>query len=366
MRIAFFCLTLIHGLIHILGFLKGFGLKEVKELILPVSKPLALVWLAAGILVMVYGILQLANTKYAWLLGLIAVAVSQALIILFWKDAKFGTLPNIAMFLVSLMTYGNYSFNLLTKRETIHILEHVHLSKERVISEADLKELPKVVQKWLRRSGVIGKPYIHLGKVTQKAQMKLKPDQEDWYEAKAVQYSIVDVPAFIWTVDVKMNSLISFRGRDKFEDGKGKMLIKLNSLLPIVKEKGDKLDESSLQRYLGEMVWFPSLALSPYVTWSEENDSSATATLNYKGTKGNGTFYFNPEGDFIKFSAWRYKGNEPDATKYNWVLLVAEHKIVEGIKIPSKMTATWELEDKDWTWLILEITDVWYNERAGR
>lgn len=364
MRIAFLLLILIHGLIHILGFVKGFGLKEVKELTLTLSKPIGLVWLSAGILVILYGILQLANTKYAWLFGFIAVAVSQTLIILFWKDAKFGTLPNIAMLLVSLMTYGNYSFNQLTNGETSNILRQGHVSKERVISEADLKELPKPVKNWLRRSGVIGKPYIILGKVTQKAQMKLKPAQKDWYNAEAVQYSTVDVPAFIWTVDVKMNSMINFKGRDKFKDGKGEMLVTLNSLIPIVDEKGDKLSESSLQRYLGEMVWFPSLALSPHITWSEENDSSATATLDYKGTKGNGTFYFNPEGDFIKFSTWRYKGNGPDATKYKWVLLVAEHKIVEGIKIPSKMTATWELEKEDWTWLKLEIMDIRYNERA--
>ncbi|MDN5330561.1 MAG: hypothetical protein PWP35_2348 [Bacteroidales bacterium] len=37
------------------------------------------------------------------------------------------------------------------------------------------------------------------------------------------------------------------------------MLIKVNSLIPVVNEKGNKLDEGTLQRYLGEIVWFPSL-----------------------------------------------------------------------------------------------------------
>lgn len=127
------------------------------------------------------------------------------------------------------------------------------------------------------------------------------------------------------------------------------MLIKLNSLITIVDEQGNKMDEGSIQRYLGEMVWFPSLALSPYITWQEINETSATATMDYKGTKGSGTFYFNTEGNIIKFSALRYKGNEPDAKRYNWVLLVEEYKTFEGIKVPSKMTATWELEKADWT-----------------
>jgi len=97
-------------------------------------------------------------------------------------------------------------------------------------------------------------------------------------------------------------------------------------------------------------------------------DSSliAKATITYKGTSGSGTFYFNSEGDFIKFSAMRYMGNDSDAKRHEWVLLVDEHKSFEGIKVPSKMTATWKLDSKDWTWIKLEITDIKYNENASQ
>jgi hypothetical protein len=142
------------------------------------------------------------------------------------------------------------------------------------------------------------------------------------------------------------------------------MLIKMNSLIKIVDEKGEKLNEGSMQRFLGEMVWFPSLALSHYITWKEVNDTTATATMDYKGTKASGTFYFSEEGDFVKYTAMRFKGNEDDAKRYEWVLLVDEYKTFEGIKVPSKMTATWKLENEDWTWLKLEIENIEYNEKA--
>jgi hypothetical protein len=57
----------------------------------------------------------------------------------------------------------------------------------------------------------------------------------------------------------------------------------------------------------------------------------------------------------------RYKGNESDAQRYPWVLQVQEHKSFEGIRVPSKMTATWKLEDEDWKWLKLGIVDIKYN-----
>jgi hypothetical protein len=45
MKIAFFLIVLLHGLIHLFGFVKGFELREVKELTLPISKTLGVVWL---------------------------------------------------------------------------------------------------------------------------------------------------------------------------------------------------------------------------------------------------------------------------------------------------------------------------------
>ena len=192
----------------------------------------------------------------------------------------------------------------------------------------------------------------------------MKPEQADWMSATATQYTTIDIPAFIWIVEVKMNSLLSAVGRDKFENGKGEMLIKLNSLLSVVHEKGEKIDEGSLQRYLGEMVWFPSLALSPYIRWEPIDDSAAKATLTYKGTTGSGTFHFNSRGEVTAFSALRYKGNESTAKRHEWIMNITDYKSFEGIKVPCKMTATWKMDGGDWTWLRLEVTDIQYNSNA--
>lgn len=364
MRVAFLILVIIHGIIHTLGFLKGYDLKEIKELTLPISKPIGAIWLIVAVLLLLYGLLYILNTKYAWVVGMLAAVLSQILIILYWKDARFGTIPNLVILVISVIAYGQYNFQRLVHLETTQLMSHNDISKQRIITDKEIAELPRVIQKWLYRSEVIGRPMQGIGKIIQRAEMQLKSDQKNWLSATAVQYTSIDNPAFIWIADVKMNPLLFFRGRDKFEKGKGAMLIKLNALFNIVYESGDKINEGSLQRYLGEMVWFPSLALSPYIEWKELNDTSATATMNFQGTQGSGTFYFNKEGDFVKFTAWRFMGNGPDAKRYEWVLEVEAYRYFEGIKVPSKMTATWKLEDQDWTWLKLEIVDLMYNDRV--
>lgn len=344
-----------------LGFVKSFGFREVKELTLPISKLMGIFWLMATIFFLVYGILYFMNSKYSWLFGLTAVVLSQILIIIFWEDAKFGTMPNVIILFVSIMSFNLFNFQKLIQQETDCILSNNQTIKHKNITEKDIQNLPEPVKKWISNSGIINKPFISFGKVIQKAEIKMKPEQNDWMTASAIQYTTVESPGFIWTVDVKMNSLLNFQGRDKFENGKGEMMIKMNSLFNVVNEKGEKLNEGTIQRFLGEMVWFPSLALSPYITWEQKDETTAKATINYKGTKGSGTFYFNSSGEFTKFSALRYKENKVDSKKYEWILLVDEYKTFEGVKVPAKMTATWKLEERDWTWLKLEVIDIKYN-----
>lgn len=365
MRIVYLIIVLLHGLIHSLGFIKGFGFKEVKELTLPISKPIGFVWLTVTILFLTYGTLYLSNSKYAWFFGLVAVVISQILIIMFWKDAKFGTIPNIFILVVAIASFNYYNFQKLVQQETNHLISQNKIIENKIINENDVKDLPEPVKNWLRNSGAVGKYFISIGEVTQKAEMKMKPEQDNWMTANAIQYTTIDNPAFIWTVDVRMNSLLNFQGKDKFENGKGEMLIKMNSLINVVNEQGEKLDEGTLQRYLGEMVWFPSMALSPYITWEQINYTTAKATMTYKGTTGSGTFYFNANGDVTRFSALRFKGNEAGAKRYDWSMNISDYKIFEGIKVPAIMTSTWKLDEGDWTWLKLEVTNIRYNKNAS-
>ncbi len=364
MKILFLALVFLHGLIHVLGFVKCWGLKDIKELTLPVSRTMGIMWLITAIVTFVYAFTYFVNSRYSWVIGFLVVLLSQTLIIIFWKDAKFGTIPNLLILIVSVISFSAYKFQQQVTQETNAILSMTNISTEKIISDSDIQNLPVPVKTWLKLSGVIGKPFISSGKVIQKAEMKLKPEQKEWMSATAIQYTNIDNPAFIWTVDLKINPMLAFRGRDKFVNGKGKMLIKLNSLINVVDEEGAKLDEGTLQRYLGEMVWFPSLAISPFITWEQIDETSAIATMDYMGTKGSGTFYFNSAGDFYKFSAMRFKDNEKTSQKYEWVLLVQDYKVFEGVKIPAKMTATWKLDEGDWNWLKLEITDLLFNENA--
>lgn len=354
-------IILIHGAIHLMGFVKGFNLANIENLNSDIPKPAALLWLVVFLLFALSVIFYwLANDMWMLFAG-VATVLSTILVIGSWSDAKFGTIPNILIAIAILFSFSSCAFNKKITRETQSILNTVIESPNDIVSEDDISNLPTPVRNWLATSGVIGKEKVHTVWLSQKFLMKLKPEQENWHHATAQQYFTVNKPAFIWTVDMKMSPIIHIKGRDKFVDGKGEMQMKMNSIINLGKETGQKMDEGTLQRYLGEMVWFPSAVLSPFVTWEQVDSLTAKATMTYQGTTGSGTFYFNQQGDFVKFSALRYKGNAPDAKRYEWVIDVDEYAEFEGVRIPSKCRATWKLEEGDWTWCEIEITEIKYN-----
>lgn len=361
MKYLFSIFLFLHGAIHLPGFLKAFNLANIQQLSVNISKSIGLIWLLVFVLFVISGITYL--TKYQWwsIMAILAVILSTFLSILVWKDAKFASIPNVIILLVATLSISQVVFNKKVSNEITQIIEQNAGIESTTVTTAQLAELPSPVAKWLKVSGVVGKEKIHSVWLKQKAQMKMKPEQENWNEATAEQYFTIQNPAFVWKVNMNMTPFIKIAGRDMFVDGKGEMLIKMFSLVNIVNEKGSKMDEGTLQRYLGEIVWFPSAALSPHISWEEIDAFSAKATMEYKGTKGSGTFHFNEKGDFVRYSTLRYKDNDPDAKRYEWVIDVTEHALMNGVKIPEKMTATWKLGEGDWTWLKLHIIDINYN-----
>jgi len=160
-----------------------------------------------------------------------------------------------------------------------------------------------------------------------------------------------------------MMPLLFFTGRDMFKDGKGSMIIKILSLIDVVNDSdNEKLNQATLQRYLGEIVWFPTAALSPLIKWEEVDSLTAKATMIFNNTTGSALFTFNENGDFIKFSAMRYMGTEENSQLKEWIITLNEYKTYDGIKIPVKGEATWKLDDGDFTWYKLEVYDVRYND----
>ncbi len=103
MNIAFILLVLLHGLIHILGFVNAFGLAEVKQLTVPIPKMLGILWLIAFLLSVALAVVFALGFPYWWALALLVATVSQVLIFSSWRDAKYGSVVNGILLVAGVM-----------------------------------------------------------------------------------------------------------------------------------------------------------------------------------------------------------------------------------------------------------------------
>ncbi|PKQ45132.1 DUF6544 family protein [Confluentibacter flavum] len=360
MRFVFAFLIIVHGLIHLMGFLKAFGFANLNQLSKNISKTMGLFWLFAAILLFITTLFYLTKDRW-FFIAVLAIVLSQILIIMSWKDAKFGTVANIIILMVCMSAYGNYIFNKKVSNETTSLLKGVSVNNDSIITKEYLTHLPEIVQKWIQNSGVIAKEKMVSVWLKQQGALKTKPSGK-WMPFEAEQHFDVSHPSFIWSTEVDFMPMVKMVGRDKLVNGEGEMLIKMAGLIPVVDEgKNEKINQAAMLRYMAEMVWFPSAALNKYMTWEpiDSTSAKATFTINYKSVVG--LFKFSSEGHFLSFEAQRYYGAGDDATLETWYVQSKSFKEFDGFKIPNKCEVIWKLKEGDFNWLNLEIIDLKYN-----
>lgn len=361
-RLIFASFIIIHGLVHLMGFGKAFQLLELNQLKLTIQKPVGLLWLTSALLFILVGVIFLLRNDWWWMIAVPAFGLSQLLIFMHWQDAKCGTIVNIIIFVGIVIGYGTWSFKTMVKNE-LDIFVAPVASEQKVIKKEMLRSLPPIVKKWLERSHVIGKEIIYNVHLKQTGEMRTKPDGK-WMPVKAEQWFKTKKPGFIWIADVRAAPGIHLAGRDKYENGKGHMLIKLLSLITVVDAKGKEIDQASMLRYLAEIVWFPSAALSDYIEWEQVDTTMAKATMTFSGISASGLFKFSANGDVMSFQAKRYYDRKGIPALEDWFIQIEpdSYKEFEGVRIPARSAVTWKLKEGDFTWYKLEIVDINYNQ----
>lgn len=372
MKILFAGLVIIHGLIHLIGFVNQCNIKKIEQFkgitIFPVSeslsKTLGIVWLIAALLFVIAAAGFIAEKDWWSIIGLIAIIVSQILIVIYWKDAFAGTIANVIIFIVAIVSFAVTSFNNRISSEVTKMYSGTAKENREIITKESIKELPPIVQKWMERSGIIGKEKINFVRLKQKAMMRSKPDGK-WMDVDAWQYFRTEEPGFIYKINVNAAPLITMTGRDKYLNGDGNMLIKILGLYTIGDSKGEEINQGTLIRFLSETFWFPSFAISKYMSWKQIDENTAQATMTYNGKSESIIVTFTPEGDVKQIEADRYGEFDGKYSKEKWIVVNTAYKIFDGIRISSETEVTWKLKTGDFTWLKLEITELEYNKADG-
>ena len=118
------------------------------------------------------------------------------------------------------------------------------------------------------------------------------------------------------------------------------MRIKLLSVVPMGNAHGPEMNQSELQRYLAEMIWFPTAWLTSSIEWQAIDAYSVRATMHKQGMTASVVLHVNEQGQITQVTADRYKEEHGHYLLAPWEGQCDEYQEVEGMRIPTRIAIT--------------------------
>ena len=354
MRILFLILIAIHGLIHLMGFAKAFDVGNITQLSKEISKPLGVLWLTVFLLFLLASILFLLKKEEWFIIGIIAVIISQILIITVWQDAKFGTIPNVIIFVVAILSWGSYRFEKGYQKDVKENLQRTNRLKTDLLTETDLLPLPEPVQRYLKYAGVLNKPKLKNMRIVFEGQMREKG--KDFFTFTCEQYNSFDEPTRLFFMKAKMKGFM-VPGYHKYSNATALMDIRLFGFFPVVKKVGKDMDQAETVTLFNDMcLMAPATLIDKRITWQPIDSNSAKATFTNHAITISAILYFNEKGQLVDFIS-----NDRDVNHYPFSTPVSNYKNINGINIMTYGETIWHYPDGKFTYGKFILIEIEYN-----
>lgn len=352
LRTLLILLLLVHGLIHAAAFR------------LHMTTPATIVWLTAGALLITAAVLVALHLRMWAIPAAIGIVLSQIVIILWWKDARFGTIANALLVVPTVVGLAGllpgssyYRFRQLAQDGLARMPPAPAL-----VTARDLEPLPAAVQRYLRFSGVVGKPRVVNFRVTFRGGLAPSRDSA-LLPFTAEQISFVDQRTRLFFIESKRSG-IPFDALHAYVGPHATMRVKLASLVTIVDAKGPKMDQSETVTMFNDMCFLaPATLIDPSIQWEELPDATVKGTFRNAGHTISAILSFNPDGSLANFvSQDRYQSADGKTYQlYPWATPIREYRDFRGVKIGARGDAVWHEPGGAFKYADMEVVDVRYN-----
>lgn len=360
MRIAFALLIIVHGLIHILGFVKAFNFADINQLSQSISKSMGMLWLFVSIFFLTSAVLYLLKKDWWFLIAISAIAISQILIIIYWKDAKFGSIANVIMLIVAIIGIASVQFETSYKKDVASAMVKNPNTNE-IVTEKDLEHLPPIVQNYLHYVGVVGKPKVHNAKVVFEGEMRDRG--KDWFKFTSEQYNFFEFPTRLFFMKAKVKGLAT-HGYHAYNNKKARMQIKVLSLFPVVHIDKPELFSTETVTFFNDMCLFaPAALIDDRIVWEPIDEHSVKATFTNRGTSISAILHFNDKGQLVNFISNDRTAIDQMKT-FPFSTPACHYKNIGGYNLPTYGEAIWHYPDGEFVYGRFNLKSIAYNITA--
>lgn len=364
--------TVLHGLIHLLGAAKGFGWARVERLAEPISAAMGLAWLGAAVVVVVAGVMMPARASGWWLVAGLAAVVSQVVIVTSWADAKAGTAVNVLLAVAAVWgLFADGPGSLRADYARMAAATRAAAMGEEgpaggMVTEADVATLPAPVAAYVRASGAVGRPNVvgftaaiegRIRSDRDAAWMTFTGTQVNTYGAEATRVFLLDATMKGVPADV----LHAYIG------GEARMQVRAASVLGVVDVRGPELTRAETVTLLNDLVVFaPAAVVHAPIVWEVVDDRRVRATYTNAGHTVSALLVFDDAHRLIDFVSEDRSALSADGkalTPQRWSTPISEHGDIDGRRAGVAGLGRWHPVDApSFDYLELRVDDLTYLE----
>ena len=363
-----------HGLIHLLGAAKGFGLAEVNQLTQPISPGAAVLWLVAAVLVLASAALLAAGAPtWWWVVAGAAALTSQVAVATSWGDARVGTVINVLLIAgaaYGFASVGPTSYHAQWQHRAARALAEVE-PRQPTLTDDDLAALPEPLADYVRRSGAVGKARVTSLHADVHGRIRSGPDapwmpftgeQVNTYGPRPSRAFIIDATRAglpVTVLHLYDHTTATMRGR-------------LLSVATVVDAAGPEMDRSETVTVFNDLVVLaPGAIADAPVRWTPIDAEHVRGVFTNGDQTVSAILTFNAQHDLVDFASHDRSRASADGTsfeKQDWNTPLTAHRVTGGHRLPRVGEGRWgaPAPEGPFTYLEFHLDDIHYNVRTAR
>jgi len=360
MKFFFSLILVLHGLIHLLGFLKAFQFTEMAPLQSAISKPMGVLWAIVTMLFLLAAVM-LFISDYWFIPATAAVFMSSGLLISSWSDARYGMIPNLLILAVCGLAIASVSYKSVY-RQDVKVAAASSRMDTSLLTEADIQHLPVPVQNYIRLSGSIGKPKVQHFKAEFDGKIR-KDEQSEWMPFTCEQHNFMAVPSRLFFMDARMKGL-PVAGYHHYKNGTAVMDIRLLSLLRVQYAEGNEMDVSETVTFFNDMCCMaPATLIDSRIQWLETNGNQVMCSFTHNQITIRATLIFNGKHQLVNFISndrYAYTDKGPMA-RVPWQTPIKAYKPVNGYYLAASADMIYNYPEGDLNYGEFKLNEIKYN-----
>ncbi len=232
---------------------------------------------------------------------------------------------------------------------------------------AELDHLPPAVQRFIRRSGAVGRPKVQNVRFEFQAEMFRKPGTPA-LRSTTVQHNIFASPARLFFMRSRLFGL-PVRVFHAYAREEATMVVRVASLVDMVNLAGDGLSGGETVTVLNDMCCFaPGTLVDRRLAWEPLDERRVKVTFQNGRRRVAAVLSFNERDELVDFVSDDRPALEPDGTlrQVRWSTPLEGHRELDGRWLPTRGVAIYHYPEGAFTYGIFVLTAIEYDVATPR